>query len=614
MSSIVHTKKAQDILKNYRINFNEDLDQIFDINKFKTKIPAIIKDEISEESQRVFYSSLVTEAIANTSEFLNKNPNFSIKNSGSKDLEELRTIIDPLISCNIKLYFIYLQKYYTHLLEKLKDLNPLKDTKTNSDSCSIEAKITYFKYFYHYLENRPEFDPFLRPGQYSASDLKDKIENGLNLLLKEIENSGLFNPIFLTDTDIYIDTLDTTLLYFLKECKKDFQKLFDTLPKVISFEGVDATGKGTFSKTLELVLNAVGTVGEVGMVGEVNTVSIEAKRINVPDYSTYYGKNIKNRLETSTDITSLIELDNTIYTFALNRKEILNDLQRMGSAGKKKKNITIFDRQTTSSCAFTCGKLLTEAYTKYNKSILIKSNSIGEKKTLKEIIFGLLKFDTQDTKNPQPDPANQNILTILFELFDYIYKVYYTEFDILSNVKPNLEVFCFSDLDTIQKRIQLRRKTTNPDTNPDNDVHEKDAHEDNFKIIEFTNAIYAFIYDISTVYKELREKCQKLNYSKRETDSVLWFETVKVLEEYIITSVDDNDIREEYIKRINNYQNLFTIWFNYQETVMIYNDFENYKENSILNFSEKIIFNMIQYMNTINQNEQNNQNDQTNSN
>ena len=110
----------------------------------------------------------------------------------------------------------------------------------------------------------------------------------------------------------------------------------------------------------------------------------------------------------------------------------------------------------------------------------------------------------------------------------------------------------------------------------------------------------------------MREKCQKLNYSKRETDSVLWFETVKVLEEYIITSVDDNDIREEYIKRINNYQNLFTIWFNYQETVMIYNNFENYKENSILNYSEKIIFNMIQYMNTINQNHQNNQNDQTN--
>ena len=47
---------------------------------------------------------------------------------------------------------------------------------------------------------------------------------------------------------------------------------------------------------------------------------------------------------------------------------------------------------------------------------------------------------------------------------------------------------------------------------------------------------------------------------------------------------------------------------------MIYNNFENYKENSILNHSEKIIFNMIQYMNTINQNDQNNQNDQTNSN
>ena len=88
----------------------------------------------------------------------------------------------------------------------------------------------------------------------------------------------------------------------------------------------------------------------------------------------------------------------------------------------------------------------------------------------------------------------------------------------------------------------------------------------------------------------------------------MWFETVKVLEEYIITSVDDNDIREEYIKRINNYQNLFTIWFNYQETVMIYNNFENYKENSILNYSEKIIFNMIQYMNTINQNDQINSN------
>ena len=76
------------------------------------------------------------------------------------------------------------------MLEKLKDLNPLKDTKTNYDSGSIEAKITYFKYFYHYLENRPEFDPFLRPGQYSASDLKDKIENGLNLLFNMLNYSS----------------------------------------------------------------------------------------------------------------------------------------------------------------------------------------------------------------------------------------------------------------------------------------------------------------------------------------------------------------------------------------------------------------------------------------
>jgi hypothetical protein len=41
-------------------------------------------------------------------------------------------------------------------------------------------------------------------------------------------------------------------------------------------------------------------------------------------------------------------------------REILNSIQSSGSAGKIKRNNIIFDRQTTSSCAFTCGKYLTQ--------------------------------------------------------------------------------------------------------------------------------------------------------------------------------------------------------------------------------------------------------------
>ena len=328
-------------------------------------------------------------------------------------------------------------------------------------------------------------------------------------------------------------------------------------------------------------VNAAATEGNCGYT----------QRINVPDYNTYYGKNIKNRLETSKDITSDIELDNTIYTFALNRREILNSIQSSGSAGKIKRTGIIFDRQTTSSCAFTCGKYLTQK----NKDIGLSGLSglsNGFSTDLKSIIFNLIPEQKESS----------NILT-LFNLFKYLQKIYYTEFTVLKNIKPDFEVFCFSDINTIQKRIENRRKTTNSEVNNDNDVHKKDVHEDNKNILQNTNSIYTFIYNITKAYKKLSKKCQRMYYSKKDTNNILWYETTKVLEEYIeeFGTMDKRETLDEYINQIDSFRDLFEHWFNYQETIAINNEYEDYneeeQEDSMLSYTEKCIFDIIKYMN-----------------
>lgn len=549
---------------------------LFDSNYYK-------KYCTDEYKNQVLKDLILTDSGTSYKEFIKKNIEELKKYSDSNLIVKPENLVDllkfsDLLTISIQIFIKYFSD--THMNLVLSNKKRFEDNPKDQNIKRIDDYIIYIKLFYTHLKDS-KYGYFF----YESENYNNFCEER-NLAFTEFFNylveQGTFAEVFLSNADTFADNINLNVMYMIKREIKNFNNLFINLPSTISFEGVDATGKGTFSKGLEYMINAVNAAANEG--------TSYVQRINVPDYNTYYGKNIKNRLETSKDITSSIELDNTIYTFALNRREILNGIQSSGSAGKIKRTGIIFDRQTTSSCAFTCGKYLTQnnKVTGYScVSKLPKDFSTD----LKSLIFNLIPEQKESS----------NILT-LFSLFRYLQKIYYTEFTVLKNIKPDFEVFCFSDIDTIQKRIENRRKTTDSENNTDNDVHKKDAHEDNKNILQNTNSIYMFIYNITKAYKKLTKKCQRMNYSKKDTNNILWYETVKVLEEYIeeFGTTDKRDTLDEYINQIDSFRDLFEHWFNYQETIAIYNEYENYEkheEDAVLSYTEKCLFDIIKRMN-----------------
>ena len=531
---------------------------------------SILKDLILADSG-ISYKEFIKKNIEELKKY--SDSNLIVKPENLADLLKF----SDLLTSSIQIFIKYLSDTYMRLV--LSNKKRFENDPKDENIKIIDNYIVYIKLFYTYLKDSKYGYFFYESENYNI--FCEKRNLAFTEFFNYLAEQGTFVEIFLSDTDIFIDNINLNIMCMIKKEIKNFNNLFNNLPSTISFEGVDATGKGTFSKGLEYIINAVNAAATEGNCGY-------AQRINVPDYNTYYGKNIKNRLETSKDITSDIELDNTIYTFALNRREILNSIQSSGSAGKIKRNNIIFDRQTTSSCAFTCGKYLTQK----NKDIGLSGLSglsNGFSTDLKSIIFNLIPEQKESS----------NILT-LFNLFKYLQKIYYTEFTVLKNIKPDFEVFCFSDINTIQKRIENRRKTTNSEVNNDNDVHKKDVHEDNKNILQNTNSIYTFIYNITKAYKKLSKKCQRMYYSKKDTNNILWYETTKVLEEYIeeFGTMDKRETLDEYINQIDSFRDLFEHWFNYQETIAINNEYEEYKEEEhMLSYTEKYIFDIIKYMN-----------------
>ena len=545
---------------------------LFDSNYYK-------KYCTDEYKNQVLKDLILTDSGISYKEFIKKNIEELKKYSDSnlmvkpENLADLLKFSDLLIS-SIQIFIRYLSDTYMNLV--LSNKKRFENDSKDENIKIIDDYIVYIKLFFTHLKDSKYGYFFYESENYNI--FCEERNLAFTEFFNYLAEQGTFVEVFLSDADIFIDNINFNVMCMIKREIKNFNNLFNNLPSTISFEGVDATGKGTFSKGLEYIVNAVNAAATEGNCGY-------AQRINVPDYNTYYGKNIKNRLETSKDITSNIELDNTIYTFALNRREILNNIQGSGSAGKIKRNNIIFDRQTTSSCAFTCGKYLTQK----NKDISLSGLSNGFSTDLKSIIFNLIPEQKESS----------NILT-LFNLFKYLQKIYYTEFTVLKNIKPDFEVFCFSDINTIQKRIENRRKTTNSEVNNDNDVHKKDVHEDNKNILQNTNSIYTFIYNITKAYKKLSKKCQRMYYSKKDTNNILWYETTKVLEEYIeeFGTMDKRETLDEYINQIDSFRDLFEHWFNYQETIAINNEYEEYKEEEhMLSYTEKCIFDIIKYMN-----------------
>ena len=228
---------------------------------------------------------------------------------------------------------------------------------------------------------------------------------------------------------------------FDKLCQKDDN---NKNPLVITFEGIDATGKGTQSKMLQQL------IGEVDHYYNVNQSS---SRIQIPDYNTPFGHEIKRKLVMSSSEEILKSSREMALDFALNRREVQNNLE------KSRKNIIIFDRWTNSSVAFTLAKQCL-------------TDGIG----INSLLF--------------PDGDHTGYL--YNKLLPLKSSIEYTEQNVLGLYKPDIEILLTADISIVKNRIKQRREQEKGI-----DIHTSDAHEENDSLLLFTQTVYKQVYETS---------------------------------------------------------------------------------------------------------------------
>lgn len=230
---------------------------------------------------------------------------------------------------------------------------------------------------------------------------------------------------------------DTKLFEIQNNLRKEVLKLIETRSRYfISFEGVDATGKGTISRFFESFFKWLG---------------IEAERINIPNYNLESGKIISNALNTNITEEELYKRRyEFINHFAVNRKEVQTNYRKEQYDDPK---IYIFDRWINSSIAFSVAKTI-------------------------------LHLDKDIDNITKSDEA------LILDTIDYNYNL---ELNVLKNDLVDIEYVITSDIDIIQQRINNRKQQTiiqNNTDNPDNDVFQNDQHEKNNKLLTVTQEVF----------------------------------------------------------------------------------------------------------------------------
>lgn len=263
--------------------------------------------------------------------------------------------------------------------------------------------------------------------------------NCLNLLdtLAELNDMDKIN---------YIKMIDETIDQLLNN-KRTGDKPNPQL--VITFEGIDATGKGTQSKLLDKLIREVDA--------HFKTLPTTSRRIQIPDYNTHYGKEIKRKLTQSNEDEILSSSREMGLDFALNRKEVQNRLSLNRTDITQGSSVLIFDRWTNSSVAFSLAK-----------------KCLRDKAELSQII------------SPNDDISNY----LYNELIPLKYEIEYTEREILGLHKPDIEILLTADISLVKERIKNRRANEQG-----LDIHDTDAHEENTNLLLFTQAVYKNIYE-----------------------------------------------------------------------------------------------------------------------
>lgn len=224
------------------------------------------------------------------------------------------------------------------------------------------------------------------------------------------------------------------------------QRLMDTFPSYsnessknkvfISFEGVDATGKGTLSTLMTTLLSEV-------------FLNYKSTRINIPNYNLESGKIISGCLATKMSEEDLYKRRFEFANhFAVNRKEVQYRYNLY--SGTNMPEIIVFDRWINSSMAFSIAKTL--------------------------LHYGITSLDQLD--------SNEEAIEEVKNISEYILDL---ELSYFNNDTINQEFIITSDIDIIQQRISERKKESSL---IDKDIIEDDQHEKNLKLLTLTDEIF----------------------------------------------------------------------------------------------------------------------------
>lgn len=230
------------------------------------------------------------------------------------------------------------------------------------------------------------------------------------------------------------------------------------MPKmpIISFEGIDATGKQTLSNLLDI---------ELFESFKKNPIKIE-----IPVYDSPSGKEIKNILLKGNYDPELLQIK-----FALNRKETQNDLSLKSKLGNLKKDFIIFDRWVDSGAIFKIGKLIL--------------------KDLEESNFGGW------IHSKEPDSINKKDETIENFLFKYkeeLIKQWKLEHTTLKLKIPDLKVLCVTPIGIVEERL-INRLIEKGIPKAEVPFH-LDSHEKDPDLLYIIQYCYNYIYSNPKVF------------------------------------------------------------------------------------------------------------------
>ena len=329
--------------------------------------------------------------------------------------------------------------------------------------------------FYAILFELSKFQCFGSGLSHDPDLLKEVLNKNVETLRHSIQN--LFTQF---QNDRTISEFDNICLF--ENYNKHVGGLLGNI--VISFEGIDATGKQTLSGLLEDFI--------LFMDPNYAVENPDIIKVNIPNYNIPSGQQIAQTLKDGDYNPKELQMQ-----FALNRKEVQNTINQYnvlsdsqsnikgcwepGLEVLQKNRITIFDRWTDSAVAFRVAKEI---------KTIINSESMP----VLSLVSSLINHDT--------NKFNIRTLTMvdfikIMEAFPNLHRImenqYNLEHNVLGLVRPDIKFLCVAPTKVIEERIKARAKA--------NGINEEelDSHEKDLDYLFLVQMVYKYIFDKNIV-------------------------------------------------------------------------------------------------------------------